>query len=299
MKKKQMLLLYNPKAGKGKIRSSLSDVIEIFVQGGYEVTVYATGKHGDATELIATREKGRYDVVVCCGGDGTLNEVVTGMMSCEEMIPIGYIPAGSTNDFARSVGIPTNIKRAAQAIVDGKCTAYDVGTFNDSRFVYIAAFGLFTDVSYGTDQTLKNLLGHTAYILEGAKSLSSVKFYKVHVETGQEIIEEKVIFAMITNTTSVGGYKKLTDHTVKLDDGEFEVTLIRVPQNPVELNNIIVSLVSGRLSAECICSMKASRVTIEAEEEISWTLDGEYGGKHKKVEICNESQRLLLIGTKK
>ncbi len=299
MKKRRMLLVYNPKAGKGKIKSSLSDVIEIFVQGGFEVTVYATGKHGDATELVESREKGRYDLVVCCGGDGTLNEVVTGMMSCEEILPIGYIPAGSTNDFAQSVGIPTNIRKAAYAIVEGKCTAYDVGLFNEKRFVYIAAFGLFTEVSYGTDQNLKNLLGHTAYILEGAKSLSSVKSYKVRVETGQEVIQEKVIYGMITNTTSVGGYKKLTDHTVKLDDGEFEVTLIRVPQNPVELNNIIVSLVSGRLNAECIYSMKASNIVIEAEEPISWTLDGEYGGQHKEVNISNESKKLLLVGTNK
>ncbi|MBE5876960.1 MAG: YegS/Rv2252/BmrU family lipid kinase [Lachnospiraceae bacterium] len=299
MKKKRMLLIYNPKAGKGKIKNSLSDIIEIFVQAGFEVTVYSTGKHGDATQLVADRERGCYDLVVCCGGDGTLNEVVTGMMACEEILPIGYIPAGSTNDFAQSVGIPANSKKAAHAIVEGKCTAYDVGLFNESRFVYIAAFGLFTEVSYGTDQNLKNLLGHTAYILEGAKSLSSVKSYKVRVETGQEVIEEKVIYGMITNTTSVGGYKKLTDNTVRLDDGEFEVTLIRVPQNPVELNNIMVSLVSGRLNAECIYSMKASHVRIVAEDVISWTLDGEYGGQHKEVNICNESKKLLLVGTNK
>lgn len=299
MKKRRMLLVYNPKAGKGRIKNALSDVLEIFVQGGFEVTIYATGKHGDATELVANRELGRYDLVVCCGGDGTLNEVVSGMMACEESLPIGYIPAGSTNDFAQSVGIPRSIRKAAQAIVDGDVAAYDVGLFNENHFVYIAAFGLFTEVSYGTDQNLKNLLGHTAYILEGAKSLSSLKFYKVRVQTANEVIEEKVIYGMITNTTSVGGYKKLTDHTVKLDDGEFEVTLIRVPQSPTELNNILVSLVSGRLNAECIYSMKASHVTIEAEDDISWTLDGEFGGKHRTVEIFNKPRKLLLVGTKK
>ncbi|MBQ7943035.1 MAG: diacylglycerol kinase family lipid kinase [Lachnospiraceae bacterium] len=299
MKKKKMLFVYNPRAGKGQIRTKLSDIIEIFVQGGYEVTTYATGKQGDAIEIVADREKGRYDVVACCGGDGTLNEVVTGMMSCEEILPIGYIPAGSTNDYAQSVGIPSSMKKAAQAIVDGNCAAYDVGLFNENRFVYIAAFGLFTEVSYGTDQNMKNLLGHTAYILEGAKSLSAVKSYRVKVETGQEVIEEKVIFGMITNTNSVGGYKKLTDHTVKLDDGEFEVTLIRMPQNPVELNNIIVSLVSGKLNAECICCMKASHIRIETQEPISWTLDGEYGGEHREVNISNESKKLLLLGTNK
>ncbi|MBR3807499.1 MAG: YegS/Rv2252/BmrU family lipid kinase, partial [Lachnospiraceae bacterium] len=177
MAKNDMLFIYNPKAGKAQIKNHLVDILDIFVKAGYEVTVYPTQSHGDAIKKTM-KKKDKYDIVVCSGGDGTLDEVFTGMMKCEKKVPIGYIPAGSTNDFAMSLNVPKNMVQAAQTVVDGETYAVDVGEFNDDVFAYIAAFGLFTEVSYSTDQQVKNMLGHVAYLLEGVKRLSTIKSYK-------------------------------------------------------------------------------------------------------------------------
>ena len=240
---KNVLLIYNPCAGKGKIRGKLVDVIEILAEGGYEVTVRPTKGPGDAAEVV--REKGkRYDLVVCSGGDGTLDEVVTGVMECAENIPIGYIPAGSTNDFAASLGLPKNMVEAAHIAVDGKKFSCDVGSFNQDIFVYVAAFGIFTEVSYETPQSYKNTLGHVAYILEGMKRLPSLRTYYLKVDCNGKEIEDEFLFGMITNSTSVGGFKKLTGKYVELNDGLFEVMLIRKPKTPLGLNQIITALLT-------------------------------------------------------
>ncbi len=293
MSKKDMLFIYNPRAGKAQIRSNLLDIIDIFVKDGYEVTVRPTQARGDAIEATKNKKE-KYDIVACSGGDGTLDEVVTGMMQCEKKVPIGYVPAGSTNDFAISLNVPKNMIAAANTIVDGETFACDVGQFNDDTFVYIAAFGLFTEVSYATDQQMKNLLGHMAYLLEGVKSLSQMKSYKIRATVDGEVIEDEFIYGMITNSVSVGGFKRITGNNVELDDGLFEVTLIKRPMNPIELNRVMAALLDRDIDAECMYCFKAKEVKIESEEAVSWTLDGEYGGDHTEVSIKNLHKALEI-----
>lgn len=292
---KNLLFIYNPKAGKGKIKKYLFDIIDIFTRAEYSLTVSPTMYPGDAHNITKQCDKDQYDLIVCSGGDGTLNDVVAGMVQCEKKIPIGYIPAGSTNDFAHSLGISNDMVTAAEDILKGKTFSCDVGRFNDQAFVYIAAFGLFTEVSYATDQHLKNTLGHMAYILKGARSLPSVKAYHLSVESKEFSAEGNFIYGMITNSFSVGGFKNITGKDIKLDDGEFEVTLIRRPSCLSELNHIITALLTHRMDSPCIYTFKTSQLKIQSEEEISWTLDGEFGGAHKSVLIQNEQKALSIV----
>lgn len=294
MEKKKMLFIYNPRAGKSQIRSNLLDMIDIFVKAGYEVTAYPTQAKGDGIKAVTERKTGYYDIIACSGGDGTLDEVVTGMMHCERRLPIGYVPAGTTNDFAGSLKIPKNMAEAAKVITEGRDFSCDIGGFNDDIFVYIAAFGLFTEVSYETRQDVKNVLGHMAYILEGVKRLSNIKSYIMKAEYENQIIEGDFIFGMITNSLSVGGFKRITGKYVQLDDGEFEVTLIKRPANPMELNTIVAALLNRNINTDLMYCFKASSLRIKSEEEIAWTLDGEYGGKHCEVSIQNYKQALQI-----
>lgn len=294
MEKEKMLFIYNPKAGKAQIRSNLLDMIDIFVKAGYEVTAYPTQTRGDGIKAVTERNPGYYSIVVCSGGDGTLDEVVTGMMKCDDRLPIGYVPAGSTNDFAGSLKIPKHMAEAARTVVEGKNFACDIGGFNNDIFVYIAAFGLFTEVSYETKQDVKNMLGHMAYLLEGMKRLSNIKSYAVKVEYEDNVIEGDFIFGMITNSLSVGGFKRITGKYVQLDDGEFEVTFIKMPTNPIELNTIMTALVNRNINTDLMYCFKASSLKITSQEEIAWTLDGEFGGKHSTVDIRNYKQALQI-----
>lgn len=294
MERKRLLFIYNSHAGKGSIRLKLADILDCFAKAGYEQMVYPTQKTGEAVELTK-RLSGGFDLVVCSGGDGTLDEVVTGMMQCDERKTIGYIPAGSTNDFASSLHLPKNMLSAAQTIVSGVEFPCDVGKFNNDSFVYIAAFGMFTDVSYETKQDIKNLLGHMAYVLEGMKRLPMIPSYHIRVKNGEEEIEDDFMFGMITNSESVGGFKRITGKWVELDDGLFEVTLIRKPKNPIELNAILAALVIKDIDTKYMLCFKTERLILEAEEEIAWTLDGEFGGKHEKVMIENEKRAVKIM----
>ena len=291
---KKLLFIYNPKAGKAQIKSKLADILDIFAEAEYEITVVPTRKRDDARLATAGRSK-KYDLVVCSGGDGTLDEVVTGMMQSGFRTPIGYIPAGSTNDFGGSLGLPKNMVQAAQTIVSGRNFPCDVGSFNTDTFVYIAAFGLFTDVSYETEQEVKNVLGHMAYLLEGMKRLSAIRSFPMKVSYDDQVIEDDFIFGMITNSTSVGGFKNITGKNVKLDDGVFEVTLIRRPKNPIELNNIMISLVNRDVDMGAMYCFRTDRVVLESKEPVAWTLDGENGGNHERVEIRNLHQAIEIM----
>ncbi|MDY4097500.1 MAG: diacylglycerol kinase family lipid kinase [Lachnospiraceae bacterium] len=292
---KRMLFVYNPKAGKAKIRNKLSDIVDVFARSGYSIVVHPTQGQGDAREVVKNREKGAYDLIVCSGGDGTLDEVVAGMMQTQEHLPVGYIPAGSTNDFAKSLGISSNMVAAAETIVKGRVFSCDIGRFNEGLFVYVAAFGMFTEVSYATDQQMKNMLGHMAYLLEGVKSLSTIKSYVMRIESEEEIIEGDFIFGMVTNSISVGGFKNITGKDVELDDGKFEVLLVKRPVTYVELDNTVASLVVPKFDAQCIQYLKTSCLRIYSKEKISWTLDGEFGGEHKEVVIENLQKVLPII----
>lgn len=283
---KKLLFVYNPKAGKAQIRNKLADILNVFAEAEYEITVAPTRRHGDARRIVENRSRD-YELVVCSGGDGTLDEAVTGMIESGFRTPIGYIPAGSTNDFGGSLSLPKNMVRAAEIAVKGRNFPCDIGAFNKDVFVYIAAFGLFTDVSYETAQDVKNVLGHMAYLLEGMKRLSAVRSFPMRVEYEGNIIVDDFIFGMITNSVSVGGFKNITGKNVQLDDGVFEVTLIKRPRNPVELNNIMISLLNRDIDTNAMYCFRTSQLILESLEPVAWTLDGENGGSHKKVEIRN------------
>lgn len=292
--KKKLLFVFNQFSGKGKIKSKLCKIIDIMVKGGYEVTVHSTQGREDAKNLIA-RDASRYDLIVCSGGDGTLDEAVTGLVQSEVRVPLGYIPAGSTNDFANSLKLPKDMLKAAEVAVTGRHFPVDVGEFNDDYFIYVAAFGLFTDVSYQTSQGMKNVLGHAAYLLEGVKSLTNIPSYEMQVTYADKVIEGSFILGMVTNSISVGGFKGLTGKHVRLDDGLYEVTLVKAPRNPLELSEIINALTKHRNDTELVYAFKTDELKVHAAKNIPWTLDGEFGGDHMDVEIHNHCRALEIM----
>lgn len=291
---KHLLFIYNPHAGKEILKPKLSDVIDIFVKAGYEVTAYPTQSYKDAYRKVSSFTE-PYDLIVCSGGDGTIDEVVTGMMQRESKMPVGYIPTGTTNDFANSLRIPKDILGAADNAVNGVSFPCDVGQFNEDIFVYIAAFGLFTDVSYQTRQEVKNVLGHLAYILEGTKRLFNVPSYKIKVTHDGETVEDEFIFGMVTNSKSVGGFRNMIGKNVTFNDGVFEVSLIKTPKNPIALQEIVAALLIEQVDTKHMYTFKTGNITFESIEEIPWTLDGEYGGQHDFVEISNLKRKLEIM----
>ena len=292
---KRMLFIYNPHAGKELIKPKLSDIIDIFVKSGYEVVAYPTQSYRDAYKKVKKFESGAFDLVVCSGGDGTIDEVVTGMMRRKDRVPVGYIPTGTTNDFANSLHIPKGLLSAADNAVNGTPFPCDVGHFNDDIFVYIAAFGLFTDVSYETKQGMKNVLGHLAYVLEGTKRLFNVPSYRIRVTHDGETLEDEFIFGMVTNSRSVGGFRNMIGKKVVFDDGLFEVTLIKRAKNPIALQEIMAALLIEQVDTKHMYSFRTGKVTFESLEEIPWTLDGEFGGNHDVVTVENLKKELQIM----
>lgn len=292
---KRLLFIYNPRAGKGLLGAKVSDIVDMFVKAGYEVVIYPTQAYQDAYRKIKQYDAKQYDLVVCGGGDGTLDEVVTGMMQREEQDPIGYIPTGTVNDFASSLQIPKDILKAADTAVNGELFACDVGRFNEDVFVYIAAFGIFTDVSYQTNQQMKNILGHLAYLLEGTKRIFNVPSYKIKVTHDEGVIEDEFILGMVTNSRSVGGFRNMIGRNVTFDDGLFEVTLIKKPTNPIALQEIIAALLIEQVDTKHMYTFKTREIKFESLEQIPWTLDGEFGGDHDEVLIRNEQKKLRIM----
>lgn len=292
---KRMLFIYNPHAGKELLKPRLSDIIDIFVKAGYEVVAYPTQSYQDAYKKVLGYDAKEYDLIVCSGGDGTLDEVVTGMMQRSERTPIGYIPTGTTNDFANSLHIPKGLLKAADNAVNGTLFPCDVGRFNEDIFVYVAAFGIFTDVSYETKQEMKNILGHMAYVLEGTKRLFNVPSYRIKVTHDDEVIEDEFIFGMVTNSRSVGGFRNMIGKQVVFDDGLFEVTLIKRPKNPIALQEIIAALLIEQVDTKHMYTFKTGHITFQSLEEIPWTLDGEFGGEHDEVVIDNLNKHLEIM----
>ncbi len=291
---KKLLFIYNPRAGKGQIRGSLLDIIDVFVKAGYNVWARPTQYAGEAA-MIARQEAAECDLLVCSGGDGTMDEVVSGVMQAGAHVPLGYIPAGSTNDFANSLRLPKQMKQAAMTAVGGRVFDCDVGLFNQSTFVYVAAFGLFTEVSYQTSQEAKNMLGHLAYLLEGVRQLGNIQSHQMRIVAENTVIEGDFLYGMITNSTSVGGFPGITGRYVDLSDGKFEVTLIRHPRNLEDLNEILGMLTNQDIDSSRMYCFKAPRLEIFSEEEIPWTLDGEFGGRHRHVILENRSRALRIM----
>lgn len=290
---KRLLFIVNPRSGKGQIKSSLLEILDIFNKAGYEPTMRITQSVLDAKETVKAKAA-EYDCIVCSGGDGTLNETVSGLMEEGIQLPLCYIPAGSTNDFASSLKIPKNMKRAASLITEGRQFQCDVGSFNERFFNYVAAFGAFTEVSYATPQQMKNVLGHQAYIIEGMKKLTSIKPAVLAVEHDGESIEGEFLYGMISNSTSVGGFKKLVGQSVLMDDGVFEVTLIRNPKSTAQLQDILTAIISADMSSEAFYTFKASRLAIHSPGEVPWVLDGEYGGTPGEIEVSIREKALTI-----
>lgn len=288
---KKLLFIYNPKAGRAAIENHLGDIIDTFAKAGYEVTIYPTQCQGDG-EVKAKERCNDFDRIVVSGGDGTFDEIVTGVMEAGYTKPIGYIPAGSTNDFARSLGLPRSMKKAASVAVSDRFFKCDLGRFNDRFFVYVAAFGLFTDVTYETDQNLKNVLGYAAYLAEAVKRLQSIEAIPLRITYDGNVLRDNYLVGMITNSDSVGGIKRITGPDVKLDDGLFEVLLVRAPGSLIDLNLIPPAILDRRIKSDCVISFKCSKIMIESDEPISWTLDGEFGGCVDRAEIVNVREGL-------
>ncbi|SFT55840.1 lipid kinase, YegS/Rv2252/BmrU family [Lachnospiraceae bacterium XBD2001] len=291
---KKLLFIYNPHSGKGLIRNYLADIVDTMVKAGFEVTIYPTQAPADATRKVQ-EEASRYDRIVCSGGDGTLDEVVTGMMSLQQRVPIGYIPAGSTNDFGNSLGIDKDMRRAAEIAVNGRPYPVDIGRFNKDNFVYVAAFGIFTEVSYATSQDLKNALGHVAYLLEAVKQLTDIPSFRMQVEYDGNMIYDEFIYGMITNTKSVGGMKGIIPGAIDLQDGVFEVTLIRTPKTPIDLTDIVNFLLGNSKESEFVYSFQTGELKFTAAEQVPWTLDGEFGGAHEVVNVKNMHEAVEIM----
>ena len=293
-KARKLLLVINPRSGKGQIKNRLLEILNIFIQAGYQVQVHITQQPGEAKQVVSQAGEGM-ELIVCSGGDGTLNETISGMMELEKMPQLGYIPAGSTNDFAASLKIPKQMTAAALAAVNGESYLIDIGSFcGEKYFLYVAGFGAFTEVSYLTSQDKKNLLGHQAYVLEGVKSLASIKTYSMKVEWEDHTCEGDFIFGMVTNTISVGGFKGLVNQDVSLCDGLFEVLLIRMPKTPLELSGIVSSLLLKDEKSELVCKFKTRSLTFQCDEPVDWVLDGEFGGSCSQVSLENLYRRIEI-----
>lgn len=288
-----VLLIFNPKAGRFKSKSVFYDCIMPFCEAGDRVTVTVTDHAGHAIEL-AEKSEG-YDKIVCCGGDGTLNEVVQGVMSAEKRLPIGYIPAGSTNDFANSMSLEADTKKAVDAILTGSAHTLDIGSFNGRYFTYIASFGAFTATSYNTPQNMKNALGHLAYILEGMKELSKIQTYFVRAVTDDAEYDGEYIFGSVSNTTSVAGIVKLDSDFVDMNDGLLEVLLVKAPQNLTELNQILLGIANSDFSSEMFTFFKTPQIVIESNGSFPWSLDGERADGCEKVTIKTIPDAIEII----
>lgn len=287
--REKVLFIVNPTSGKMTIKNKLFDVIKLFSDSGFEPTVLMTCKSGDAT-AYAGEYGPSFDRIISCGGDGTLNEIVTGIMSLpeEKRPPLGFIPAGTTNDLADTLRIPKMPLAAAEAIIKNEAFPNDVGCFNGNRyFNYVASCGAFTSTSYSTPQNLKNSLGHMAYLLEGIKSLNEIKPIFMKINSPEIKTQGDFIFAAVTNSLSVGGIYKFDPKHVDLNDGTFEVLLVRMPKNTTDIVDIFYNLANLNYDENQVLFFHTSNVTITTEEPIKWTVDGEFGGKLEKVNIKN------------
>ena len=292
---KKLLLILNPCSGKKKASHALADVVNVFNRGGYDVTVYITAARGDATKVVAQRAP-EFDLVVCAGGDGTFNETISGLLAGGHDTPIGYLPAGSTNDFASSLHLSKNLVEAARDIVEGTPRRLDVGRFNDRYFSYVASFGAFTRTAYTVPQDIKNMFGHFAYLLEGVKDLETLCPYPMRLTADGEVFEGEYLFGAVCNSTSIAGLMKLSPDAVDLCDGRFELMLVPVPKTPLQLQRTIRAIVYEEYeTSNALIFRHVRHVTAESDGSIPWTLDGEYAPGVPKIEIGIEDNGIQMM----
>ncbi len=291
---KKLLFIMNPYAGMRKANRVLTDILEIFNRADYQVEIYMTAGPGDGAQYVKEHAESA-DLVVCCGGDGTFNETVSGIVSSGISVPLGYIPAGSTNDFAASLHLPADPVEAATAIMNGTPRELDIGRFADRYFSYVASFGAFTKASYVTPQNVKNALGHVAYVLEGISEVSQIKQEWVRLELDDRVIEGHFLFGAISNSTSVGGILTLDPNQVDMSDGKFEILLVRAPKDLLELGECIHALRTQKYNCTMLTFCSSKTVNITANPEMDWTLDGERESGHEHIEVQNLHKMISLI----
>ena len=294
MTQKKLLFIVNPRAGRSKSRSPLFDAIAVFSQAGYLVSLHKTTAPGDAA-ITAAREGGDYDLVVAAGGDGTLNEVISGLMKLEHRPLLGYLPQGSTNDFAASLQISGNPVMAAMSIVRNVPCQLDIGQWNERCFVYVASFGAFTKSSYSASQAAKNALGHFAYILEGMKDLNTLRPCRVRLTADGEVLDGEYLFGAVCNSTSIGWLMKLDPEKVVLEDGKFEMLLVPSPKTALELQNLVLALLNQQYDSQGLIFRHVSSIHLETEENLPWSLDGEYAPSVPAVDIVNRRWGLRML----
>ncbi len=293
---KKLLLLANFYSGKGIVKLNIADIIDYYNSKGFEVTVYSSQYSGHIKDIVE-KTGSAYDNIVCCGGDGTLNETITGIMTLDKRPLLGYIPCGSTNDFANSIGIPSVVEESYKTAIDGQCFTIDVGKINDRFFSYVAGFGLFTNISYETPQTIKNILGYQAYILTGLKEITNIRTYPIKVTYDKGVVEDDVMLALVSNSNSIAGMKRLFENYANLNDGLFEVLLVKKPKNTSLLKNIVSCLVEKNFDDnDMFYSFKTNKLVITSQNYIKWTVDGEYSGDYNKavIEVVPSAVDILI-----
>ena len=279
---KKLLFVVNPKAGRKVIKADLIDIIDIFEKAGYLVTMYLTREDKKVNSDYLYKHAADYDLVVCAGGDGTLNEIATGIIGTNSEIVV--VPCGTGNDFLRSISKYNSMRKIINTSIH-----------KTSFFIYVAAFGAFTDITYSTPQNLKNTLGHAAYIIEALGAIAKLRPYHMKVWFDGEIVEGDFIYGQVTNSLSVGGFKNFGARHMSFADGLFETVLIRNPSNPIQLQKIINSLLTENLDDELIIFRRTSKVAVKCNEEVPWTVDGEFGGNHKTARIANIRKAVSLM----
>ena len=290
-----VLLIVNPVSGRQKARMMLFSIVNFLSHSGCKTTVYTTTSQGNATELVR-KHAPDHDRIICCGGDGTLNEIFSGLATLDVSIPVGYIPTGTTNDLANALGLSSNVKRAIYLALHGKICDLDLGTFNDDKyFSYVASFGAFSKVAYETPQWLKNRLGRASYFFYGISEIADIRSHRVRIIADGVEIDGEFIYGSVSNSTVIGGLVKLPEGSIRLDDGKFEVMLIRTPKDPMDLHQIIQSLVNQDYSEDFVLFFTASSVEFLFEVEVPWTVDGEYAGESRKVNIGNMQKKAKIL----
>lgn len=291
---KKLLFIMNPFAGQKKANKVLPEILMLFTEAGYEINMSMTTGPGSATRLAAERG-GNADLVVCCGGDGTLNETIAGLLMAQLHVPVGYIPSGTTNDFASSLKLSHNPIQAARDILEGQPVAYDIGRFGQRYFCYVASFGAFTRSSYAVPQTLKNALGHTAYVLGGISELSQIRNEHVRMEIDGEVVEDDFLFGAICNSTSVGGILTLPNDRVDMGDGIFEVMLIRAPRHVNEIPECLLAVQNQTYNCGMITFRPAKSVKITTDPLMTWTLDGEKAQGDGEILVENLHHAVQIV----
>jgi YegS/Rv2252/BmrU family lipid kinase len=295
MENKKLLLIVNPCSGRAKMYTELLKVVEVFSYADYLVSVYPTKSRGDATQYVEKLNHDDFDLIVVCGGDGTLNEVIEGIMNSKNNIPLGYIPSGTLNEWSSGLNISRNIETAAKDIINGKKIKLDIGRFNDKYFSYTASFGAFTGASYSTPQEVKNVLGQSAYFFEGIKSLGTIKPIHMKITTEDRVVEGDYLFGAISNSLSVGGIVKYDKIPVGLNDGLFEIILIKNPDNIVKLQPLVDGILRHEFDREGIEFFRSEKFIVETDESVAWTLDGEYAKSNGKLTVENIHGAITFI----